>query len=155
LTRTFIASMRQRAVRARHAACEAVFMDARAALGRRSEAVARAWARLHGWRVLEVGGRHAGVQVDFLARRGRTVALVEVKGRMRAWPAPSLSWTQRLRLARAASAVAARPRFEDCLVRVDLLEVTWFGTIWPRVCRHEDVAREGDALPLLERKPIF
>jgi putative endonuclease len=132
-------------------------MDRRPSLGRRAETLARAWVRLHGWRVLEVGGRHAGVQVDFLARRGRTVAVVEVKGRMSEWPAPSLSWAQRVRLARAAASVAESPRFGGCVVRVDLMEVTWFGTIWPRIRRHEDVARDlgVGALPPLERKPIF
>jgi putative endonuclease len=51
------------------------------ARGRRAETIAAWWLRLHGWRIVAQRVRtHVG-EVDLIARRGRTVAFVEVKAR--------------------------------------------------------------------------
>ena len=39
------------------------------------------WLRLHGWRILARRARVPGGEVDIVARRGRTLAFVEVKAR--------------------------------------------------------------------------
>lgn len=53
--------------------------------GRFGEFVARFWFRLHGYRILcknYVIGRGTGAgEVDFIAKRGRTIVFVEVKER--------------------------------------------------------------------------
>lgn len=51
------------------------------ARGRRAETLA-AWAlRLKGWRILDQRCRVPGGEVDLIAKRGRTIAFVEVKWR--------------------------------------------------------------------------
>ena len=49
--------------------------------GRKAEAIAAWWLRLHGWSILARRARVAGGEVDLIARRGRTIAFVEVKQR--------------------------------------------------------------------------
>ena len=49
--------------------------------GRGAERIAAWWLRLHGWRILARRARVPGGEVDIVARRGRTLAFVEVKAR--------------------------------------------------------------------------
>ena len=49
--------------------------------GRGAETIAALWLRLHGWRILSRRARVRGGEVDLVARRGRTLAFVEVKAR--------------------------------------------------------------------------
>ena len=99
--------------------------------GRRGEGFAVWWFRLHGWRI--VGQRlQVGVgEVDLVARRGRTVAFIEVKWRATAAQRDLAIDHHRLkRVARAAEALA--PRFarhgED--IRIDVLLLA--PGHWPR-----------------------
>ena len=50
-------------------------------LGRRAEWMAAWWLRLKGYRILARDFRVAVGEIDLIARRGRTLALVEVKAR--------------------------------------------------------------------------
>ena len=49
--------------------------------GRRAETLAAWWLRLKGWRILATRARTPVGEVDLVARRGRTLAFVEVKAR--------------------------------------------------------------------------
>ena len=49
--------------------------------GRTAETLAALWLRLHGWRILARRARAPGGEVDIIARRGRTLAFIEVKAR--------------------------------------------------------------------------
>lgn len=49
--------------------------------GRRGEHIAAWWLRLHGWRIVGERIRTARGEVDLVARRGRTLAFIEVKTR--------------------------------------------------------------------------
>jgi len=51
------------------------------ARGRRAETLAAWWLRLHGWRILARRARVPGGEVDLIAKRGKSVAFVEVKQR--------------------------------------------------------------------------
>ena len=49
--------------------------------GRQGEWIAAWWLRLHGWRIVDSRVRTARGEVDLIAKRGRTLAFVEVKTR--------------------------------------------------------------------------
>ncbi len=78
--------------------------------GRRAELIAALWLRLHGWRILARRARTRLGEVDIVARRGRTLAFVEVKARATVAEADvSLDHFRLRRVAAAAEALA--PRF--------------------------------------------
>ena len=51
--------------------------------GRHAEIIAAWWLRLHGWHIVGQRVRNPRGEVDLIARRGRTIAFVEVKARVR------------------------------------------------------------------------
>ena len=120
-------------------------MDPRSRLGRLSELVARNWLRLRGWRILSAGARWNGVQVDIVARRGSLVAVVEVKSRRRPYPVAPVGGRQLDRLERVARVLAGRRAFKKCVVRVDVLEVTWHRGLVPVVRHSADVGGSAGA----------
>lgn len=77
--------------------------------GRRAEALAALRLRLTGWRILARRLKTPAGEIDILARRGRMLAVVEVKHRPdRATAGEAVLPAQRRRLARAADWVLAR-----------------------------------------------
>ena len=78
--------------------------------GQRAEFVAAIWLQLKGWRILARRARTPWGEVDLVARRGRTVAFVEVKARATAREADHALDEYRLRRV-AAAAEALAPRF--------------------------------------------
>ena len=90
--------------------------------GRRAERLAAWWLRLKGWRILAVRARTPVGEVDLVARRGRTLAFVEVKARASADAAGFALDEWRLRrVARAAEALVplyARPGDD---IRIDAM----------------------------------
>ena len=93
--------------------------------GRAAEGLAALWLRAKGYRILARGWRAAGGEIDLIARRGDTLALVEVKARPDdATAATALRPAQQARIARAARAYLARypalhtlaPRFDAILI---------------------------------------
>ncbi|RHW16605.1 YraN family protein [Sphingomonas gilva] len=92
--------------------------------GRRAETLAAWWLRLRGWRVLARRARVAGGEVDLVARRGRTLAFVEVKARATAGELDFAIDRQRLRrVAIAAERLAPRYARPDDDIRIDVLLV--------------------------------
>ena len=49
--------------------------------GRRGERIAAWWLRLHGWRIVGQRVKTRRGEIDLIARRGKTIAFVEVKSR--------------------------------------------------------------------------
>lgn len=92
------------------------------ARGRRAERRAAWWLRLHGWRILGERLRVPVGEVDLVARRGRTVAFIEVKWRERAADLDLSIDRHRLRRVAAAAEMLA-PRFarprDD--IRIDVM----------------------------------
>jgi putative endonuclease len=90
--------------------------------GRRAERLAAMWLRLHGWRILAERARVPGGEVDLIARRGRTLAFVEVKARASDDAADRSLDAHRLRrVAVAAERLAARYMRPDDELRIDAL----------------------------------
>ena len=77
--------------------------------GRRAEALAAWFLRLKGWRIVARRVKTPRGEIDLIARRGRTVAFVEVKWRAGAADLDQAIDSYRLRrVAAAAEAVASR-----------------------------------------------
>lgn len=99
--------------------------------GRGAETLACWYLRLKGWRILARRARVPGGEVDIVARRGRTLAFVEVKARASEEAAAFAldSWRLR-RVATAAERLAPRYMRPDDDIRVDALFVV--PGRWPR-----------------------
>ncbi len=85
-----------------------------------------AWhLRLRGYRILARGFRGPVGEIDIVARRGRTLAMIEVKARANfATAADALGRRQQKRIARAAAAfLKARPGCAGLDVRFDVMLV--------------------------------
>ena len=99
--------------------------------GRGAETLACWYLRLRGWRILARRVRVHGGEVDIVARRGRTLAFVEVKARANA-EAAALSlddWRLR-RVAAAAERLAPRFMREGDDIRIDAMFI--MPGRWPR-----------------------
>jgi putative endonuclease len=93
--------------------------------GRNAERLAAWWLRLHGWRILAMRARTPVGEVDLIARRGRTLAFIEVKARATAADSDLALDEWRLRrVVRAAEALLSRYMREGDTVRIDALFVT-------------------------------
>jgi putative endonuclease len=81
--------------------------------------------RLRGWRIVARDWRCPAGEIDILARRGKTLAVVEVKSRGElAVAATALPPRQRRRIIRAAEAfLLAHPELRELGLRFDLMLV--------------------------------
>lgn len=90
--------------------------------GRRGESLAALYLMLKGWRIVARRVRVAGGEVDLIARRGHTLAFVEVKWRAdaaaRDW---SLDATRLRRVEAAARALLPRYATPQDNVRIDAI----------------------------------
>ena len=90
--------------------------------GRGAETLAAAYLRLKGWRILARRARVPGGEVDIVARRGRTLAFVEVKARATADAAGfALDQWRLRRVAIAAERLAPRFMREGDELRIDAI----------------------------------
>ena len=99
--------------------------------GRQTETLAALFLRLKGYRIVARGYRTPLGEIDIVARRGRTLTMVEVKYRpgqdLAAW---AITPAQCRRIENAARAfLAAHPHYRDFDLRFDaLLMAPW---TWP------------------------
>lgn len=99
--------------------------------GRRGETLAAWWLWLHGWRVLARRVRVKAGEVDIVARKGRTVAFIEVKWRRHAaLLAEAIDAGRLRRVARAARVIAPRYARTGDDVRIDVILIA--PRSWPR-----------------------
>lgn len=103
----------------------------REARGRRGETLAAWYLRLKGWRILDQRVKTPRGEVDLIARRGGTVAFVEVKWRASARELDTAIDPWRLRrVVAAAEALTHRYASNAETVRVDVLLLA--PGRWPR-----------------------
>lgn len=93
--------------------------------GRLAEWVCVWHLRLQGWRIVARGWRCPSGEIDIVARRGKVLAIIEVKSRGEiAIAAAALVPRQRRRITRAAEAfLVARPDLAGLDLRFDLMLV--------------------------------
>ena len=90
--------------------------------GRRGETLAAWYLRLKGWRIVARRVKTPRGELDLIARRGRTVAFVEVKWRNTAEELDvSIDAWRLRRVAAAAEAVAHRFARDGDVQRIDVL----------------------------------
>src|SRR5438128_6043589 len=90
--------------------------------GRVAELMCRWHLRLRGWRIVARGWRCPSGEIDILARRGRVLAVVEVKQRPDlATAVTAIAPRQRRRIARATEAfLVTRPELNGLTLRFDV-----------------------------------
>lgn len=100
--------------------------------GRRAEVWAALILMLKGYRILGFRLKTTAAEIDLLALRGRTLAVVEVKRRASLEAAlEAVSQDQQERLRRAGRLLASRRRgLNDASVRLDLIALA--PGCWPR-----------------------
>jgi putative endonuclease len=93
--------------------------------GRFAELLCRWHLRLRGWRIVASHWRCPSGEIDILARRGRVLAIIEVKARRDlASAAAAILPRQRRRIARAAAAfLMTRPDLAALTLRFDVMLV--------------------------------
>lgn len=90
--------------------------------GRRGEMIAACWLRLFGWRIIGQRVRTPMGEIDLIAKRGGTVAFVEVKTRSTAAELDLAIDRHRLkRVAAAANALAPRYARSGEDIRIDVI----------------------------------
>src|SRR5690606_9011733 len=97
-------------------------------LGAEGERRAAAYLEARGWRILARNVRVDRVELDLVARRGRTVAFVEVKTRRTRGagaPEEAVDARKRARLARGAAAWLAAHGRPGLLARLDVIACDW------------------------------
>ena len=100
-----------------------------------AELVGVVYLSLQGWRIIARRYRNPWGEIDLIARRGSSLAFIEVKARAtREAAAESLGPVQRSRIVRAAQGfLAANPSLQSLTPRFDVMVV---GTsFWPRYIR--------------------
>jgi len=96
--------------------------------GRLAEFLVSYLYRFQGFQILETRFRAPGGEIDFIARRGKLIAFIEVKLRADADAAiAAVTPKNRRRLEQAArSYMAKRPHFAEFAVRYDIAAVSGF-----------------------------
>ncbi len=95
-------------------------------IGARGERLARLYLRLHGYRILQRNYRVAHKEIDIIAKKGSTVAFVEVKTALDSNELPPMlrvGSAKRANMVYAAKYFAANYRQKAVYYRFDIIEV--------------------------------
>ena len=95
--------------------------------GDRGERRVALYLMLRGYRILERNWRCRHKEVDIIAKRGRTVAFVEVKTRLSAsaaLPQAAVGAEKRANIVSASKSYAQQHDVSGCTIRYDIAEVT-------------------------------
>jgi len=98
----------------------------RDSIGHRGEAVAAAYLRKQGYRIVGLRERVLRGDIDIVALDDRTVVFVEVRSRSdleHGHPAETVGAAKQRRVSQLASAYIRRHKLEDCSVRIDVVTV--------------------------------
>jgi putative endonuclease len=92
--------------------------------GRRGEAIAAWFLRLKGWRIVGARVKTPRGEVDLIARRGKSIAFVEVKARTKAVDLATAIDATRLRRVAAAAEILLPKYGKECEnMQIDVIMV--------------------------------
>ncbi len=94
-------------------------------LGKKGERTARAYLKRNGWKILEKNYKTPFGEIDIIAKKGGTVAFIEVKTRLTdifGLPSEAVTNQRKLRYIRGANYFFT-DKIIDCTVRFDIIEV--------------------------------
>ena len=116
--------------------------------GQRGEAVAAAFLRRRGFRILERNYRLRGGELDLICQKGATVVFVEVRARANlafGHPVESITAAKRRHLLRAALVYLKMKHWEERPFRFDLVAILWDQRDRPKEIIHLENCLEGGA----------
>lgn len=95
------------------------------ARGRRAEGWAALWLMLKGYRILAMRKKTASGELDIVARKGRILAIIEVKARHTLEEGiNALTWHQQQRIIRGTSSfIGQRRQYAGLNIRYDLIVI--------------------------------
>jgi putative endonuclease len=102
------------------------FMQPKDRLALRGEALAETELRRKGYEIVARGWRWHRYEIDLIARKGNTVAIVEVKTRTGdrfGTPQEAVPRWKQKRIATAARVFIRKHRLEGCLTRFDIMAI--------------------------------
>jgi len=103
--------------------------------GRRGEAIAAWFLRLKGWHIIAQRVKTSRGEVDLIARRGNSIAFVEVKARSKSQDLATAIDAYRLRRVAAAAEVLLPKYGKDCEnMQIDVIMVAPWR--WPHHLRN-------------------
>ena len=92
--------------------------------GRRGEAIAAWFLRLNGWRIVGERVKTPRGEIDLIARRGKSIAFVEVKGRTKTVDFAAAIDAARLRRVAAAAEILLPKYGKECEnMQIDVIMV--------------------------------
>lgn len=105
-------------------------------LGVMAEYAAMLWLTFKGYRLVVMRYKTPVGEIDLVMRRGRTLAIIEVKARkMRGDAAHAITRENQSRVIRASQVfLIHHPAYADYQVRFDALVIAWYS--WPRHLPH-------------------
>ena len=109
--------------------------------GRRAEVLAAIWMRLKGFSIIARRCKTPLGEIDIVAKRGKLVAIVEVKARTDMDAAiEAVTYAARRRIGGGAGLfLARRPDLADCAIRYDIIAVSGW-----RLRHLADAWRDGE-----------
>jgi len=115
-------------------------------MGLEGEEIAQEYLLARGWRILAHRFRMGRLEIDLVARRGSTVAFVEVKTRFGAAfgsPLEAVTALKRREITKVAHAWVDRHGQEAYTYQMDVIGVTMTRSGPPRIQHVEDAFRPG------------
>lgn len=98
--------------------------------GRWGEEIACNYLENKGYQIVEINCRLAGVEIDVIAERERTLCFIEVKTRktvLFGMPAAYVDFRKRRRIIRAAKLFSAKKKYREHAIRFDVIAILYNG----------------------------
>ncbi len=116
-------------------------------LGREGERLAEEFLRKRGYKILARNYRYPFGEIDLIARDGKTIAFIEIKGRSSQYFGSALeavTTRKQKRIARVAAQYLATFKLDNIRARFDVVGIHWATEGKPEVVLIKDAFRLSD-----------